>query len=126
MAYGEQTKIDIIPSPRWLARKDRWEDCHKVLVNVHGKGDPNAPFVAHELQDIRDMCEFERHNADVTYWELFYPKLVSNVLDEHGRDPCSAMELCCSVPPIRDRSDALIPISIANLMLRPPECLGEA
>jgi len=30
-------------SPRWLARKDRWEDCHAVLTLVHGKGDPTVP-----------------------------------------------------------------------------------
>ncbi|KAI6896393.1 general substrate transporter [Hortaea werneckii] len=68
----------ILPeSPRWLARKDRWEDCHAVLTNVHGKGDPNAPFVMQELQDIRDMCEFEAQNSDVTYWELFSPRLIN-------------------------------------------------
>ncbi|KAL9076923.1 MAG: hypothetical protein Q9161_000556 [Pseudevernia consocians] len=31
--------------PRWLARKDRWGDCHAVLTLVHGKSDPNSPFV---------------------------------------------------------------------------------
>lgn len=47
-------------SPRWLARKDRWEDCHRVLAIVHAKGDMNHAFVTRELSDIRDMCEFER------------------------------------------------------------------
>ncbi|KAJ9145035.1 Hexose transporter [Pleurostoma richardsiae] len=63
-------------SPRWLARKDRWEDCHAVLTLVHGKGDPNHPFVALELQDIKDMCEFERLHADVTYLDLFKPRMI--------------------------------------------------
>lgn len=68
----------ILPeSPRWLARKDRWEDCHNILTKVHGKGDPNHPFVAHELEDIRAMAEFEAQNADVTYWELFSPKYIN-------------------------------------------------
>ena len=63
-------------SPRWLARKDRWEDCHAVLTLVHGKGDPNSPFVAKELQDIKDMCEFERSNADASFLELFKPNMI--------------------------------------------------
>ena len=64
-------------SPRWLARQDRWEDCHAVLTLVHGKGDPNSPFVARELQDIKDMCEFERNNADATFLELFKPNMIN-------------------------------------------------
>ncbi len=64
-------------SPRWLARKDRWEDCHAVLTLVHGKGDPNSPFVTRELQDIKAMCEFERNNADATFLELFKPNMIN-------------------------------------------------
>ena len=64
-------------SPRWLARKDRWEDCHNVLTKVHGKGDPNHPFVARELQDIREMCEFERRYKHITYLDLFRPNMVN-------------------------------------------------
>ncbi|KYK57134.1 glucose transporter [Drechmeria coniospora] len=63
-------------SPRWLARKDRWEECHSVLALVHGKGDANHPFVAFELQDIKNMCEFERRHADVTYLDLFKPRMI--------------------------------------------------
>ena len=63
-------------SPRWLARKDRWEDCHAVLTLVHGKGDPNSLFVTRELQDIKDMCEFERNNSDATFIELFKPNMI--------------------------------------------------
>jgi len=29
----------LLESPRWLARKDRWDECHAVLTLVHGKGD---------------------------------------------------------------------------------------
>ena len=63
-------------SPRWLARKDRWEECHAVLTLVHGKGDPNSPFVVRELQDIKAMCEFERNNADVSFLELIKPNMI--------------------------------------------------
>lgn len=64
-------------SPRWLARKDRWEDCHAVLTLVHGKGDPNSPFVTQEFQDIKNMCEFERNHADASYLELFKPNMIN-------------------------------------------------
>ncbi|EFW19558.1 hypothetical protein D8B26_007771 [Coccidioides posadasii str. Silveira] len=64
-------------SPRWLARKDRWDECRAVLAQVHGKGDANSPFVEREFQEIRDMCEFEKRNADVTYWELLKPNMIN-------------------------------------------------
>ncbi|KAL4898140.1 general substrate transporter [Aspergillus ambiguus] len=64
-------------SPRWLARKDRWEECHAVLTLVHGKGDPNSPFVLREYDEIKAMCEFERENADVTYMELLKPSMIN-------------------------------------------------
>ncbi|KAF7503485.1 hypothetical protein GJ744_003714 [Endocarpon pusillum] len=69
--------IMLPESPRWLARKDRWEECRAVLALVHGKGDPNTPFVAREYKDIKDMVEFERQNADVTYLELLKPNMIN-------------------------------------------------
>ncbi|KAF2724061.1 general substrate transporter [Polychaeton citri CBS 116435] len=69
--------IFLPESPRWLARKDRWDDCHKVLTLVHGKGDPNSPFVHYELNDIKEMCQLEARNSDVTYWELFKPNMIN-------------------------------------------------
>lgn len=68
----------ILPeSPRWLAKKDRWEETHEVLTLVHGHGDANSPFVARELAEIREVVEFERANSDVTYLELFKPKMIN-------------------------------------------------
>lgn len=67
-------------SPRWLARKDRWEECHSVLTLVHGKGDPNSPLVVTEMQEIQDLCEFERQNKDVTYVELFKPAMLNRTM----------------------------------------------
>jgi MFS family permease len=64
-------------SPRWLARKDHWDEAHAVLTLVHGKGDPNHPFVQTELKEIRDMVEFERQHANVTYLDLFKPRMLN-------------------------------------------------
>lgn len=67
-------------SPRWLARADRWEECHEVLALVHGKGDRSHPFVSLELQDIREQCELERQHADATYLDLFKPKMINRTM----------------------------------------------
>ncbi|KAJ0104206.1 hypothetical protein N8I77_005249 [Diaporthe amygdali] len=67
-------------SPRWLAKKDRWEETHEVLTLVHGHGDPNSPFVSRELAEIREVVEFERANSDVSYIELFKPKMLNRTI----------------------------------------------
>ncbi|KAI0015130.1 general substrate transporter [Xylariomycetidae sp. FL0641] len=68
----------VLPeSPRWLANKDRWEECKEVLVLVHGKGDPNAPLVAKEMAEIKDAVELERMNSDVSWFELFKPNMIN-------------------------------------------------
>ena len=63
-------------SPRWLAKHDRWEEAHEVLALVHAKGDRNDTFVQTELQEIRDMVEFERQNSDASYLDLFKPNMI--------------------------------------------------
>lgn len=60
-----------------MGRKGRWEEVQSVLTLVHGKGDPNHPLVKTEMQDIREICEFEAKNSDVTYWELFKPNMIN-------------------------------------------------
>lgn len=47
------------------------------MTLVHGKGDPDSPFVLYELNDIREMCQFEARNSDVTYFELFKPNMIN-------------------------------------------------
>jgi hypothetical protein len=71
-------------SPRWLARKDRWEECRRILTLIHGKGDPDSPFVQYEMEDIKAACALEAQLADVTYWELFYPNNIYRTVS--GRD----------------------------------------
>lgn len=64
-------------SPRWLASKDRWEEALQVLTLVHSKNNPESPLVRQELRQIREMVEFERQNADVSYIELFKPSMIN-------------------------------------------------
>lgn len=71
----------ILPeSPRWLAKKDLWDRATAVLAKTHGSGDPNHPFAVKEINDIREVVEFERHNADVAYIELFRPKMINRTM----------------------------------------------
>lgn len=72
--------IFLPESPRWLARKDRWEEAQAVLALVHSKGDANSPLVQMEIAEIREMCEFERQNKDVTYLELLKPKMINRTI----------------------------------------------
>ncbi|KAI0842706.1 general substrate transporter [Hypoxylon sp. FL0890] len=68
----------VLPeSPRWLAKHDRWEEAKDVLVLVHGKGDPHSQLVAREMAEIKEVVDFERANADVSYLELFRPKMIN-------------------------------------------------
>ncbi|OQV04682.1 hypothetical protein CLAIMM_09532 [Cladophialophora immunda] len=67
-------------SPRWLAKKDRWEECKSVLTLVHGKGNPHHQLVVLELAEISATCELERQFGDVTYWELFQPKMLNRTI----------------------------------------------
>lgn len=38
-------------SPRWLAGKDRWEECLDVLALLHGGGDTQNPVVQAEYME---------------------------------------------------------------------------
>lgn len=67
-------------SPRWLAKQDRWEECHNTLALVHGKGDPSNQLVVLEFEEIKAVCEMERQFGDVTYWELFKPKMLNRTI----------------------------------------------
>ncbi|PWW77640.1 general substrate transporter [Tuber magnatum] len=72
------TGLFFLPrSPRWLAKKDRWEEAENTLALLHGNGDINDPYVKQEMEDIRTMVELERQNADATFLELFKPSVIS-------------------------------------------------
>ena len=67
-------------SPRWLAKQDRWEEAHDILTRVHGKGDPNSQLVLLGLDQIKAACQAEAQFGDVTYWELFKPKMLNRTI----------------------------------------------
>ncbi|ANB11599.1 Snf3p [Sugiyamaella lignohabitans] len=60
-------------SPRYLASKDRWDECHEILAQVHAKGNKDDTVVLAEMMDIRTIVELER-DASSTYLALFSKK----------------------------------------------------
>lgn len=57
-------------SPRWLARRDRWEESRRTLSQLRNLP-PTHPYVAEEFQEIVDQLEHERRLVgDATAWNL--------------------------------------------------------
>ncbi|KAA8916654.1 hypothetical protein TRICI_001180 [Trichomonascus ciferrii] len=57
-------------SPRWLAGKDRWEECNEILGNVHAKGDKDDPLVLAEMLEIRQIVDLEKNYGGASYLAL--------------------------------------------------------
>jgi hypothetical protein len=56
----------ILPSPRWLAEKDRWDECLDVLTRLHGT---DAAQV--EYAQIQETLKLERQTSVATYRQMF-------------------------------------------------------
>ncbi|KAF2863104.1 general substrate transporter [Piedraia hortae CBS 480.64] len=68
----------VLPeSPRWLASKNRWDECEKVLALTHGHNDRNSPFVQRELQEIKEWLAVERQSKEISYLTLFTPRYIN-------------------------------------------------
>ncbi|KAL7932840.1 general substrate transporter [Trichoderma chlorosporum] len=62
-------------SPRWLASKDRWEECHDVLASLHAKGDRENIEVLAELEEVREAARIATESKEIGYLGLFAPKM---------------------------------------------------
>jgi sugar porter (SP) family MFS transporter len=67
-------------SPRWLARKDKWEEAIQTLAHLHGGGDVNHPKVLAEYQEIEEALRFEREQAVNSYKALVEPRMFKRVI----------------------------------------------
>lgn len=57
-------------SPRWLARKDRWEESKAVLARLRNLPQTH-PYLEEEFQEIVDQLEHERRLVgEATAWNL--------------------------------------------------------
>ncbi|KAL3483184.1 general substrate transporter [Aspergillus germanicus] len=66
-------------SPRWLASKDRWEECLEVLANLHGNGNKNHPKVLAEYHEIQEALQLKRAQSTTSYQELVKPRIAKRV-----------------------------------------------
>lgn len=67
-------------SPRWLAQKDRWDECHEVLAHLHAGGDRNNPLVLAELEEVREAARVASESNDISFLGLFGPKVWKRTL----------------------------------------------
>ncbi|KAF2871842.1 high affinity glucose transporter [Massariosphaeria phaeospora] len=67
-------------SPRWLASKDRWDECLQTLAHLHGGGNVHDTKVLAEYHEIEEALRFEREVADTSFGALVKPRIVKRVL----------------------------------------------
>lgn len=67
-------------SPRWLASKDRWEEVHEILSQMHGNGDREDPVVTAELEEVKDAARIAQEASDVSFLGLFGPGIWKRTL----------------------------------------------
>jgi MFS family permease len=71
----------ILPeSPRWLAKKDRWEEAIEIIANVQGKGDVNHPQVLVEVEEIKEVIRIEREAAEISILSLFKKNSINRTM----------------------------------------------
>ncbi|KAI9757170.1 MAG: DNA-directed RNA polymerase [Chaenotheca gracillima] len=62
-------------SPRWLASKDRWDDCLFTLAHLHANGDTENPIVQAEYLEVREAQRIALEGKDLGVIGLFGPKM---------------------------------------------------
>lgn len=62
-------------SPRWLASKDRWDECIYNLAHLHGGGDTESPVVLAELDEVREAAAVAAASKDLGYMGLVAPNM---------------------------------------------------
>lgn len=67
-------------SPRWLASKERWEECLDTLSKLHGNGDHSNPEVQVEFEEVREAARIAHEAQDVSILALFSPKLLKRTI----------------------------------------------
>lgn len=73
--------IFLIPeSPRWLAKKDLWEEAEAVVARIQGNKPGAEAEVLLEMQEIRQQLEEEASAKDFTYAMLFSKKYLPRTM----------------------------------------------
>ncbi|KAF2207095.1 hypothetical protein CERZMDRAFT_51861 [Cercospora zeae-maydis SCOH1-5] len=67
-------------SPRWLAGRERWEECLTVLAELHGKGDRADPIVIAEFEEVQEAQRVAAQAAGIGFFSLFGPRIWKRTL----------------------------------------------
>ncbi|KAI1083688.1 putative MFS glucose transporter [Whalleya microplaca] len=67
-------------SPRWLASKEKWEECLDTLAMLHAKGDRNDPVVIAEYEEVQEAARIAAEAKDIGFFGLFGPKIWKRTL----------------------------------------------
>ncbi|KAI9848048.1 MAG: hypothetical protein M1837_001150 [Sclerophora amabilis] len=62
-------------SPRWLASKDRWDDCLATLAHLHANGDTEDPAVQAEYLEVREAQKISSESSELPVVGLFGPRM---------------------------------------------------
>lgn len=54
------TTLVLSESPRWLARKERWDEALEIITRVQGKGRIDSPEVMIEIQEIKEAVALDQ------------------------------------------------------------------
>lgn len=67
-------------SPRWLAGRERWEECLDTLADLHGNGDRQDPIVLAEFEEVREAQRIAADAQGVGFLQLFGPRIWKRTL----------------------------------------------
>ncbi|KAK8091258.1 sugar transporter [Apiospora phragmitis] len=78
-------------SPRWLAGKERWDECLDTLALLHAKGDRTDPTVLAEYDEVREAARIAAESRDVSFMGMFGKGgLEAHHVRRHGTDVAAA------------------------------------
>ena len=62
-------------SPRWLAKKGRWDESLDTLALLHSKGDKHSPTVQAEYREVKEAARIAEEAKGVGFFELLGPRI---------------------------------------------------
>ncbi|KAH8883011.1 general substrate transporter [Thozetella sp. PMI_491] len=61
-------------SPRWLVKKDRYDEAEDILIKYHAEGDRESEFVKAEMAQIRSTIKLELETTKSSWMDLVRKK----------------------------------------------------
>ncbi|KAI0006606.1 general substrate transporter [Xylariaceae sp. FL0662B] len=100
-------------SPRYLARKDRWEEARAVLTRIRNLPSDH-PYLQEEFREIADQLDYERRLiGDASFWSL--QKEMWTVATNRKRAILSIMLMICQQMTGTNAINTYAPLIFQNL-----------